>query len=245
MTAELDTVLAAIDTRKRAEQVRDIIVDLIQTRDLEPGDKLPTERQLMKRLGVGRSTVREALHSLVGLGVVEARPGRGFYVGQLSIEDVTRALSGALHLRTEVSWKLVEARSIIEVASGRLAAERRTAKDLESIEEAVQRLREAYDAYDLDTIVAADHSFHAAIVRATHNEVLIAMLSSIAPWLAKHQRELYEHRMENGIYDREFVVGSHKVIQIAVADGDADEAEKQVRGHLQPIWEQVRIWPLA
>ena len=241
-----DAVLSArIDTRRRGDQVREKIVELIRTQGLGPGDKLPTEQELMEALGVSRSSVRDALTALAGLGVIEARPGRGVFLRQLSVESVTRVMSAALHLGSQVSWRLVEARSIIEAAAGRLAAERHTPEDLQRMEEAMVDMWTAFAAGDLDKLVAADAAFHTAIAQAGHNDVLVEVLDSIQPWLIQQRREIFRRRMEDGSYTMDEVVAAHKLIVRAISDGDLDRAEQAMREHLQTMWEQVKIWPLT
>lgn len=240
-----DPLLTTFDTRKRADQVRDSIVNLIRTRGLQPGDQLPTERELMDRLGVGRSSVREALNSLVGLGAVEARRGKGFYVNRLSVQDVTKVVASALFLGSEVSWSLVEARSIIEAAAGRLAAKRHDAEDIQRLQQAVEQIRTAFAEGNVEAIVAADSAFHHALVQASHNDVLVQMLHSIEPWLVQQLKDSSQWRVRSGNDTYATAVGTHEVILRAIASRDADLAEKAVRKHIPVFWERVEIWPLT
>ncbi|HET8524056.1 MAG TPA: GntR family transcriptional regulator, partial [Thermomicrobiales bacterium] len=76
-TARGSFAATPVDARKRADQVRDKIVEMIREGYLQEGEKLPTEPQLSEMFGVGRSSVREAVQALIGLGVVEMRSGRG------------------------------------------------------------------------------------------------------------------------------------------------------------------------
>src|SRR4051812_20746668 len=97
-----------IDTRKRADQVRDKLVQMIREGELHEGEKLPSEPQLSAMFGVGRSSVREAVQSLIGLGVIEMRPGRGAYVRRLSLEDLVRMIDGAIRLEYGAALQLHE-----------------------------------------------------------------------------------------------------------------------------------------
>ena len=90
--------LIPIDARKRADQVRDSLIALIRSGELKDGEKLPTEQQLSAMFGVGRSSIREAVQSLIGLGIIEMRPGRGAYVSRMSLNDLVRMVDGAVRL---------------------------------------------------------------------------------------------------------------------------------------------------
>src|SRR5687767_4941999 len=93
-SARVDVARHPIDVRTRADQVRDAIIALIRDGELKEGDKLPTEPQLVEMFGVGRSSVRAAVQSLIGLGIVDMRPGRGAYVRRPSLDDVVRMVNG-------------------------------------------------------------------------------------------------------------------------------------------------------
>ena len=103
---------------------------LAAIRDLPPGTKVPSEREFTKELGVGRSTVREALNGLAMLGIVEIRHGQGVFVtGESGRRSASRPQSRAA-LERGVTHEFVEARLIVEVEVARLAARRRTDEDL-------------------------------------------------------------------------------------------------------------------
>src|SRR5450755_2759143 len=113
--------------RKLTETVAQQLLAAI--RGLPPGTRVPSERELTKHLGVGRSTVREALNGLAMLGVVEIRHGQGVFVtGDPSQLSEPSAITAALE--RGVTNEFIEARLIVEVEVARLAARRRTDEDL-------------------------------------------------------------------------------------------------------------------
>src|SRR5262245_56754191 len=109
--------LRPLDGRKRAHQVRDRIVELVREGQLPENARPPTEPQLVKPFGVGRSSVRAAIQSLIGLGIVEVRPGRGAYVRRPSLDDVARMVDGAIRLDYSTALQLHEAHAIIEITA--------------------------------------------------------------------------------------------------------------------------------
>lgn len=129
------------------------------------GSKLPTEQDLGRQLGVGRSTIREALRVLGHLGVVESRAGLGTYVVNRAVPkgSVTRPLS------PQALNELYEFRLAIEMPAARLAAERRTAKQMSNIVAAWQGCTAAVKRNDAVEFAKLDYNFHYSIVQASGN----------------------------------------------------------------------------
>src|SRR5690348_5907311 len=115
--------------RKLTEAVAQQLLEQIREQKLRPGTRMPSERELMRALNVGRSTVREALNGLALLGVIEIRHGQGAFVAAVPGEGVSEELGAAL--AKGVTRDLLEARKAIEVEVARLAAVRRTDQDLD------------------------------------------------------------------------------------------------------------------
>jgi GntR family transcriptional repressor for pyruvate dehydrogenase complex len=225
-----------IDVRKRADQVRDKIVELIREGYLQEGEKLPTEPQLSAMFGVGRSSVREAVQALIGLGIVEMRPGRGAYVRRLSLNDLVRMVDGAVKLEYGAALQLHEVRAMIEITAGRLAATRRTSDDLAQIENAILRYHIADHKNNPDALLEADLAFHAAIVKATHNDVLVSLLDSISGILREHRRQ---YGAATELSGRARVIADHENILAAIADGDPAETARRMQRHMRRIWIQI------
>src|SRR3954447_23334756 len=111
------------------------ILDMVQQHKLQPGDRLPSERDLAGRLGVGRNAVREALAGLTALRVLESKPNSGIYLRQVATESSFETLAmltalGATPSRAEIS-ESTEVRLTLETLVVQLACERRSEKDLD------------------------------------------------------------------------------------------------------------------
>ena len=146
------------------------IRQLILSGSVEPGEFLPTRRQLADRFGVGLSTIQEAIQALSAVGMLESRPGKGTWVREDALEtlihpEAVRTRLGDLDVR-----KIYEARRVMEVALTRLAAERATAIDVNHIREAMGRMEMRMD--DDDAFVQADLDFHLGVAHASGNELL-------------------------------------------------------------------------
>ena len=139
------------------------------------GSKLPTEQDLGRQLGVGRSTIREALRVLGHLGVVESRAGLGTYVVNRAVPkgSIKRPLS------PQALNELYEFRLAIEMPAARLAAERRTAKQMSDIVAAWQACTAAVKRNDASEFAKLDYNFHYSIVQASGNAFFIDAYATV------------------------------------------------------------------
>ena len=143
---------------------------------MSPGDKLPNEIDLAQDLGVSRTTLREAIHTLVSQGLLEVRRGRGTFVTEEADTINDYGFSDLDQIRGQLK-DLFELRRIFEPSAARLACQRATAREMDEIlakgAEVDRCIREGRDR------TQADRDFHAAIVRATHNEYMTRLLPMI------------------------------------------------------------------
>lgn len=145
-------------------------------KEFAPGEKLPNELDLSQRLGVSRATLREAIQSLTAQGVLEVRRGRGTFVS-LRVEEINDFGFSALEQVRGQLRDLFELRSIFEPQAAALACRRATQDELTDI---LRRGREVEDCIQAGTDrTQADRAFHAAIVRAAHNEFMVRLLPVI------------------------------------------------------------------
>jgi GntR family transcriptional repressor for pyruvate dehydrogenase complex len=163
----------ALTPRRISETIAD---DVVSGR-LQPGERLPSERELASRYRVGRPLIREALRSLGQLGLIETYPGRGTYVRSSAAAGVHRPVGLAIRRRGVTAAQLSEARITLESEAAGLAAERATTVDIDRLEAALRAL----DAAQGIAHVQRDLAFHLAIAAAAHNPVIEMMLESIAP----------------------------------------------------------------
>jgi GntR family transcriptional repressor for pyruvate dehydrogenase complex len=203
---------------------------------LQEGEKLPTEPQLSEMFGVGRSSVREAVQALIGLGVVEMRSGRGAFVRRLSLNDLVRMIDGAVRLEYGAALQVHEVRAMIEITASRLAATRRNDVDLAAMKDAILRYRMMERTGNPESLIDADLSFHRAIIEATHNEVLGTLFDSFSGLLREHRRQ---YGVANNPKSRALVVPEHEGIFAAIAAGNPAEAAKRMQHHMRMIWGQI------
>jgi GntR family transcriptional regulator, transcriptional repressor for pyruvate dehydrogenase complex len=208
-----------VPRRKLAETVAARILTAV--RDQPAGTRLPTERQLTESLGVGRSTVREALNGLALIGVVEIRHGQGVFVAER-----TTALPTVFELGTVEARQLHEARAVIEVEVARLAALRRTPDQLAALEELL-----AGHLADLQAgrppVVQASR-FHLLLAEAADNAVLASVLRPYFRLMFERGPALYE--TDSGYARWEY--DQHRAILDAVSAGDPEQAAARMLAHV-------------
>jgi DNA-binding FadR family transcriptional regulator len=157
-----------------AEQAADALLARIRAGEWQLGHRLPGEVMLSAQLGVGRSTVREAIRGLAGRGVLESRQGAGVFVTSLDpAQDWEAVLARAGVLA------VIEARIAIESEAAALAAQRRTAADLRGLRQTL--LARARTDDSLEDHVDADMAFHRAVVAASRNDVLVELFDAFVP----------------------------------------------------------------
>lgn len=192
------------------------------------GEKIPTERELCQKLGVGRASLREALKALEIMGMIETRSGDGTYVCRRS-DFFSKPILWAIASSSEAQTReLVEARTLIEVELAGLAAERATPASVERLSEeldAMERLRG-----DPQGFVQADVNFHLVIGHAAANLILVNALELTRNLL---QQWMLTAVTVNGVSKK--ACAQHKRILIAVKAHDSAAAREEMRKHLHDM----------
>ncbi|MCI0628116.1 MAG: FadR family transcriptional regulator [Acidobacteria bacterium] len=168
-----------------SEQVASQIVEMISAGQILPGEKLPSEHQLCQTLGVGRSTLREALRSLSFVGMVKMRPGEGSFVADGPSRFVDRVLQQGL-LNTEKDVRdLAETRIVIETELAALCAQRAAEEDFQRLELLISRMQQSFESGGAD-FLPLDVEFHFAIASGSQNKVLSQVLRMIRALLEEY-----------------------------------------------------------
>ncbi|EME98188.1 FadR family transcriptional regulator [Streptomyces mobaraensis NBRC 13819 = DSM 40847] len=185
------------------------------------GSRIPTEPELVERLGVARNTVREAVRALAHNGLLAIRQGSGTYV------VATSELAGVMSRRFARAdpRHVAELRSALETKAAALAAERRTDADLRQLELLLERRATAWRSGDLERFVEADATFHTTVVAAAHNEVLAALYADLGFVV----REFL--RADVGTEPRPRALTDHGRLVEAIRAGDAVAAAAEASEH--------------
>ena len=209
---------------------------LILDGSLSPEQKMPSERQLSSKLGVSRSIIREALHSLQGRGVIETRHGKGSFVAKIiSQPEDNSPLLQLFFGHSRTLYDLFEVRAQLEGQAANLAAQRANDKDQ-------YKITKAFDAMEIAdplTNASLDHAFHQAITEASHNPVLVHVLSSL--------KELMLHSVQASVLNlshretfKQQIDKHHRQIYHAVIGRQGEWAQKAAIAHVQHVSDSLK-----
>jgi len=231
MTKPMLSPLPSID---RTQQVIEALSTFIESSKLQAGDRLPTERELMAALSVGRSTIREVITYFQALGVMETRKGSGTYLLKpVSKATIHMPLSfNPSHLR-DALLQTLEVRRGIECEAGMVAARKRTDEDLVIIEEKLNEMERVHMAKG--TSGPEDLAFHLAVYDATHNPLFRQLLEQM--------RETFERFWEHPFDRQDFARRSfpyHRTLFNAIADQDPEAARAETLKILDVVEEDIK-----
>ena len=218
--------MRAIADATTGERVAEHVRQLIETGDLQPGDRLPSERDLARALEVSRPTVRSGLKALEAMGVVLSRPGAGTFIadGPPDLGREPLGLLAALHGFTPD--EMFEARSILEVGVAGLAAEHAEAEHLTAMAEELTEMFAALE--DPQTFLLHDVRFHRTLASGCGNQVLAALVEMVAAQFHEQRR-----RTVAGARDLRESAEMHRRIFRAVRSRDPAAARSAMTEHLK------------
>jgi GntR family transcriptional repressor for pyruvate dehydrogenase complex len=208
-----------------SELVVEHVRRLILNGDLQRGVQLPGERELVRSLGVSRSSVRGGLRALVGKGVLVTRHGAGTFVadGPPVLDSEPLSLLAALHGFTRA--EMFEARRTLEVGVAGLAAERARGEDLAAISEEVTGMFASID--DPQAFLVHDIRFHRSVATASANPILASIVEMVSTLFYEERR-----KTANLSADPRSVAQMHRRIYHAIRDRDRAQAQELMFEHL-------------
>lgn len=241
METAAPAIVRAAPTRPRpagraSDHLGDRLAAMIFAGELPGGDRLPPERELVRRFGVSRTVVREAIADLARRGLLLARPGHRPVVRRPTYETTIDGLGGVVgHLLHDEGGAvaLFESRVFLEAALARHAALHASRTDLEDLAAALERNRAAIG--DAGEFYLTDVAFHGVLFRIPGNPIFPAVHKAYVAWLMSHWAT-----MERAADLDRLNHAGHAAIFEAVAGRDPAGAEDALRRHLQVAWEQVR-----
>jgi len=226
-----DADLRPIPRSPLYEQVAERLRAFIDAQQLEPGDRLMSERELAARLGVSRTSVRQALTALKVVGLVEIRHGDGVYLLRAP-RDVIPSLASEI-AGSEVDHPMIwEVREGIEAQAARLAADRRRDADLAAMRAALAEM-EASIAAGEDGI-EGDRAFHLAVVAAARNPLLRQLMGQLAEMVDRTSAASLTHAGRPPVS-----LEGHRAILAAIERGDGDAAAERMRAHVATSRERL------
>jgi GntR family transcriptional repressor for pyruvate dehydrogenase complex len=222
-----------IRRRKLSEEVALRLEEMIRHGGYQPGDQLPSERDLMKQFAVGRPAVREALFSLQTMGLVAVSSGERARVTRPTPQLVIESLSGAARLllsQPDGIRHFQEARRFFEIGLVRHAAAHATEADLRELGAALEENRLSIG--NVRRFEQTDMAFHYVLAVIPRNPIFTAFHAAIAEWLMEQRTITLSYPGQN-----EAAYRAHAAIYDAIAAGDPDRSEHELRTHLDQVAE--------
>lgn len=208
------------------------IRDLIKFKNLEPGDKLPSERMLSDKFEVSRSNVRDAIQKLEFYGILKSIAQSGTFVADIGAIAINGMIDDILRLDETPDFKsLVETRILLELKTVRLAALRRTDEDLENIKSALNAYSEKVLAGE--DAVQEDLLFHLAISKASGNSTLNTFMLTIIPEIIAYFNEFHlcDHNQKVA------VIKEHEAIFEAIKNQDTQLGKQKMKEHFRILYD--------
>ena len=212
--------------------IKEQVKSLILAGDLHAGDPLPTEQQLMSRLGVGRHPLREAMKALEAVGIVEIRHGHGTYVGSLSLRSLedglafrmTQSMAGDLKDVRDV----LDVREALEVGMADRVIERYRGEGLERLGEIVQTMEEMADRGE--TFAEQDLEFHRTLYEPLDNQLIIDLLGVFWRTFAE-----VNARLPGDHYTPSDAARWHRNLLQAIEQNSSDRFTRAMKDHFTGI----------
>ncbi|MDO9508973.1 MAG: FadR/GntR family transcriptional regulator [Thermovirgaceae bacterium] len=212
------------------EQVVDQLKESIASGELQPGDPLPPERQLMGDMGVSRSSLREAFRVLELLGLIDSVPGKGRFVRKPRGDT---ADSRNMPLEDEAVLELMEARRILDPAIAATAAMHAMPADLMKLRKVLSRTEKSLDIIERRSQV--DFDFHLVLAEATHNFVFINIVKMTFNLIMATHDRIYSL-----LADKEAFLNEHRAIYDAIIDHDVARARSLSAGHIERVYKTLQ-----
>jgi len=224
------------ENKSRSERIVSQIKSLMFEGKLNPGDKLPPERELAEIMNVSRTSVREAIKTLSAMGLVIIRKGHGVFVGEANLGSVINKVGDALILKKEEIEQLFEIRKVLETQAAQWAAERATEEERLYIDRLVSQAKDACQNSDTRAEVITNHDtiFHNAVIDASHNNVLGMVMGGLMEALMKVRAKTMQvpGRVSQSIID-------HEEIARAIKSGDGKKASDAMLYHIESVEKSI------
>ena len=224
-------MLIATEIQQIQKQIIAQIKALINNKNYEPGDKLPSERMLAEKFEVTRSNIRDSIQTLEFYGLVKSIPQSGTFVADIGITALNGMIDDILNLPSPSFKELVEARIFLELKGVKLAALRRTEDDLIHLENALA----AYSDKVIrgEDAVQEDLLFHLAIAKASGNPTLNTFMLKITPVIITNFEKHHVCDKDTAFKG----IQEHKDILDAIRSMDTSEAKNAMKKHFKNLYQ--------
>jgi DNA-binding FadR family transcriptional regulator len=227
-----------IKSKRTTEIILDQIKQFMVEGQLKPGDKLPTEMELVDRFQVSRTSVREALSALNLTGILEIRQGEGIFVRRPPENAIIQPLSYILLMEKDRLQNVLEVRKALEVEAAQLAAIRRNEDDIFLMRKLMNDMkRDLPEAKNSDKI---DLAFHLAIAQASKNQLMARLMNTFQDIIGQAFHFTRALWMSSVSGSTQRLYDEHKKISVAIIEGNSERARILMHDHLNRVEEELR-----
>lgn len=227
----LGDLIKQVKPKKIYEIVAEQLTELILSGEVKPGDRLSSVQQLAEDFNVGRSAIREALSALKAMGYIEIRQGEGTFVKKVDFDVANQMIPQIL--QKEDIRQLFEIRKFNETGAASLAAENRNAEDLLDLESILADMKIAEGDGELGE--KADINFHMAIVKASKNDMLYRLMTTISETMQESMREARQLFLYSNEEKMKQLYDEHYAIFLAIKNKDSKLAYDKMLEHIVGI----------
>ncbi len=220
-----------VESKTLAEAVAEQLMAMIAKGQLKPGDRLPTEPELMEQFNVGRSTLREAVKSLVVAGLLETRRSSGTFVSESYTDYLSQRLNWDMVFSKQDLRHIIEIRCALEEQAAALAAKRATDVQKEELAQLVEAIRDI--SMGPEKAIEHDIAFHMAVAEASHNPILLNLVLNIRQLLHGYIKAGYTRRGYTNQAEADEIADLHRPIVDAIRAGQPGKAKKAMHTHFK------------
>jgi len=222
--------LQSMERKSLSSSIMDLVTDYLLSGGLKPGDRLPTELEFARRLGVGRNSVREAMKMLSSVGVVEIRRGSGTYISDSMSSATIHSLVLSLIFQQRTSREVIELRLLLDTASAELAMKKAGEQEFLRLEEANRQLGAEAEKANPDGRILRDLDlrFHRLLYELSGNRLLATIGQAVYTMFLATIEKAIEHHPRQGYLNHERIIAALKT-------RDPDAMRKT-------MWQSLEYW---
>lgn len=228
-----------VETKSMAEAVAEQLMQMIAKGQLKPGDRLPTEPELMALFSVGRSTLREGVKSLVVAGLLETRRSAGTFVSESYTDFLSQHLNWGMVFNKQELRHIIEVRCALEEQAASAAAEFATDAQKAHLAQLVDAISQ--QGIEPEQAVENDMAFHIGVAEASNNPLLLNLILSLRQVLHGYIKSGYTRRGYANQVNAEEMASLHRPILQAIQAGKPVAAKQAMHAHFQ----NTTGWQLA
>ena len=223
--------MPSINKKKLADSVIEEIKRKLTSGELKEGEKLPNQNELAARLGVSRTSLREALNTLTMIGVIEQRPGFGTVIRSRGPAIFVDHLAFPLISDEKATIELIQARRVIEIGAVELAVRHAAPEQIDEMGKLIEIMAQDVRERRISDYIENDVAFHYLIAKASQNRFILHLFATLRGAMEQYMQEGF--RALPRMQDRSY--GFHEKIYEGIKNGDVPKAVSQMKRHIQDI----------